>query len=146
MTNGYSLEIVKNKNYRTRDRYYETIMNINVHHFHISPMPLMPCIWTCVPTGGSLVCVKRCTNPSTPGPVCAYRIEAEKRWPPFCRRHLQMHFLCENFWISNKISFHIILLTMVQIMTWHRIDDKPLSELMIAQFTDAYMRHLASMS
>ena len=28
-------------------------------------------------------------------------------------------------------------------MAWHRIGDKPLPELMTAQLTDAYMRHLA---
>ena len=31
-------------------------------------------------------------------------------------------------------------------MAWRRPDDKPLSEPMMAQFTDAYMRHLALMS
>ena len=29
---------------------------------------------------------------------------------------------------------------MVQIMAWRRIDDKPLSETMQTQFTDAYMQ------
>ena len=29
----------------------------------------------------------------------------------------------------------------VQVMAWHRTGDKPLSEPMMAQFTDAYMRH-----
>ena len=29
----------------------------------------------------------------------------------------------------------------VQIMAWRRIGDKPLSELMLTRFTDAYMRH-----
>ena len=30
---------------------------------------------------------------------------------------------------------------LVQVMAWRRIGDKPLPELMMAQFTDAYMRH-----
>ena len=30
---------------------------------------------------------------------------------------------------------------LVQVMAWCRIDDKPLPELMMTQFTDAYMRH-----
>ena len=30
---------------------------------------------------------------------------------------------------------------LVQIMAWRRIGDKPLPETMMAQFTDAYMRH-----
>ena len=35
---------------------------------------------------------------------------------------------------------------LVQIMAWLRIGDKPLSEQMLTLFTNAYMRHLASMS
>ena len=31
--------------------------------------------------------------------------------------------------------------TLVQIMAWRRIGDKPLSEPMFTRFTDAYMRH-----
>ena len=30
---------------------------------------------------------------------------------------------------------------LVQVMAWRRIGDKPLSELMLTQFIDAYMRH-----
>ena len=30
---------------------------------------------------------------------------------------------------------------LVQAMAWHRTGDKPLPELMLTQFTDAYMRH-----
>ena len=36
--------------------------------------------------------------------------------------------------------------TLVQIMAWRRPGDKPLSEPMMTQFNDAYMRHSASMS
>ena len=35
---------------------------------------------------------------------------------------------------------------LVQIMAWHRAGDKPLSEPMMSQSNDAYMRHPASMS
>ena len=35
---------------------------------------------------------------------------------------------------------------LVQIMAWHQTGDKPLLEPMFACFTDAYMRHSASMS
>ena len=35
---------------------------------------------------------------------------------------------------------------LIQIMAWRQWGDKPLSEQKIAQFTDAYMRHLASMN
>ena len=30
------------------------------------------------------------------------------KWPPFSRRHFQMHFLNENVWISNKISLKFV--------------------------------------
>ena len=35
---------------------------------------------------------------------------------------------------------------LVQVMAWRRTGDKPLSELMLTQFTDAYMRHSGEMS
>ena len=34
---------------------------------------------------------------------------------------------------------------LVQIMVWHRTGDKPLTELMLTQFTDTYMWHLEDM-
>ena len=34
---------------------------------------------------------------------------------------------------------------LLQIMAWCRIGDKPLSETMLTQFTDAYMRHYGEM-
>ena len=36
--------------------------------------------------------------------------------------------------IDNKSAF-------VQVMAWRRKGDKPLPEVMFAEFTDAYMRH-----
>ena len=57
-------------------------------------------------------------------------------------------FLNENIWISNKISLKYIpwcltdnIPALVQIMAWRRPGTKPLSEPMLTQFTDAYMRH-----
>ena len=62
-------------------------------------------------------------------------------------------FLNENAWISLKISLKFVpkvridnIPALVQIMAWHRPGDKPLSEPMMAQFNEAYMRHSASMS
>ena len=59
----------------------------------------------------------------------------------------------ENIWISVKIALIFVpkgpiknIPALVQIMAWRRPGDKPLSEPMMAQFTDAYMRHSASMS
>ena len=63
------------------------------------------------------------------------RIEAEIKWPPFSRRHFQMHFLEWKVWISIKISVKFVpevrinnIPALVQIMAWHRTGDKPLSE------------------
>ena len=63
------------------------------------------------------------------------------------------NFMKENFWIPIKISLKFVpegpinnISALVQIMAWRRIGDKPLSEPMMTQFNDAYMRHSASMS
>ena len=62
-------------------------------------------------------------------------------------------FINENICISIKISMKIVpngpinnIPALVQIMAWRRPGDKPLSESMMAQFTDIYMCHSASMS
>ena len=65
-------------------------------------------------------------------------IKAETKWPPSTRRHFQMHFL-DNILISIKISMKFVrngqiknIPALVQIMTWRRPGDKPLSEPMMA--------------
>ena len=57
-------------------------------------------------------------------------------------------FLNENVRISIKISLKFVpkrpinnVPVLVQIKAWRRPGDKPLSEPMLTQFTDAYMRH-----
>ena len=57
-------------------------------------------------------------------------------------------FMNENVWISIKISLKFVHKgpinnnpALVQIMACRRVGDKPLSEPMLTQFTDAYMRH-----
>ena len=57
-------------------------------------------------------------------------------------------FLYENARISIRISLKFVpkgpidnKSALVQVMTWRRTGDKPLSEQMLTQFTDAYMRH-----
>ena len=56
-------------------------------------------------------------------------------------------FLNESSRILIKMSLKFVLSpvdnnpAMVQIMAWRRPGDKPLSEPMFTQFTDAYMRH-----
>ena len=60
-----------------------------------------------------------------------------------------------KIWISLNISLKFVpegqiknIPALVQIMAWRRLGDKPLSEPMTvdSKFTDAYMRHSASMS
>ena len=62
-------------------------------------------------------------------------------------------FLNENIWITIKISLKFVpkgpinnIPALVQVMAWCRPGDKPLSDPMMVKFTDAYMRHSASMS
>ena len=62
-------------------------------------------------------------------------------------------FLNENVRISNEISLKYVpwglidnMSALVQIMAWRRPGDKPLSEPMLTQFTDAYMQHYGDMS
>ena len=57
-------------------------------------------------------------------------------------------FVNENFCILIDISLKFVpkgqvssIPPLVQIMTWSRKGDKPLSEPMLTQFTDAYMQH-----
>ena len=57
-------------------------------------------------------------------------------------------FLNENFCIMIKISLKFALKgpidnnrALVQVMAWGQIDNKPLSELMLTRFTEAYMCH-----
>ena len=54
----------------------------------------------------------------------------------------------ETFCIMINISLKFVpngqinnIPALVQIMVWRQIGDKPLSEPMMAQFNDAYMRH-----
>ena len=72
------------------------------------------------------------------------------------RRHfadvLKYNFLNENVWIPIEISLKFVpkgpinnIPALVQIMAWRWTGDKSLSEPMMTQFDDAYMRHPASM-
>ena len=70
----------------------------------------------------------------------SYHIKADTKWPPFHRRHFQIHFLNENVIISARISLEFIpkgpinnIPVLVQIMAWCRPGDKPLSETMIVR-------------
>ena len=57
-------------------------------------------------------------------------------------------FMNEKVCILNRLSLKFVpkgliddIPTLVQIMAWRRWGDKPLSEPMLIQFTEAYMRH-----
>ena len=59
----------------------------------------------------------------------------------------------ENMWILVKIALMFVpkgpiknIPALVQVIAWRRPGNKPLSEPMMAQFTDAYVHHSASMS
>ena len=61
---------------------------------------------------------------------------------------LKCIFMNEKFYILIEISLQLVLkgqisnkAVLVQVIYWRRTDDKPLSEQMLIQFTDAYMRH-----
>ena len=77
-----------------------------------------------------------------------YLIFSWTKWPPFRRRHFQVHFCEWRVWIWIKIQLKFVprglinnIPALVQIMAWHRSGDKPLFEPMLTQFTDACMRH-----
>ena len=62
-------------------------------------------------------------------------------------------FLNEKYRISIRISLKFVPKgpidnkpALVQVMAWRRTGDKPLSEPMLTQFTDAYMGHWWEMS
>ena len=90
--------------------------------------------------------------------VMAYQITFNTLRPRLNGRHFpddifKCIFLNENVWISLQISLKFDpevqinnIPALVEIMAWRRPGDKPLSEAMVVSFTDAYMRHSASMS
>ena len=57
-------------------------------------------------------------------------------------------FMIEKLHIFIRISLNFVpkgpfdnKSALVQVMAWHQTGDKPLPEPMLAEFTDAYMRH-----
>ena len=76
-----------------------------------------------------------------------YHTKAEAKWPPISC------IFYENIWNSIKISLTFVPKipfankpALVQMMAWRLIGDNPLSEPMMTYYTDAWMRHSASMS
>ena len=74
-----------------------------------------------------------------------YLISPWTKWTPFRRRHFQMHFFNEKVWISIGISLNFVPKrpivnnpALFQIMAWHQIGDKPLSEPLLTWCTHSY--------
>ena len=81
------------------------------------------------------------------------KIEAGTKWPPFCRWHFKWFFFSENVLNLDEISLKFAPKVLIdnisslgQVMAWNCFVDKPLSGPMMAQLSDAYMRHLTSIS
>ena len=74
-------------------------------------------------------------------------IEVKTKWPPLWQTNIfKDNLLNRNIWISIKHSLKFVPMgpidnssSLVQVMAWRRTSDKPLSEPMMAQFSDAYM-------
>ena len=64
-----------------------------------------------------------------------YWISHQTKWPPFHRRHFQMHFKFVPKGPTDNES------ALVQVLARRRPGDKPLPEPMLARFSDTYMRH-----
>ena len=85
--------------------------------------------------------------------ICVNSLRPRQNRRHFTEDVFKCNFLNENVWIPIKISLKFVpkgpinnIPALVQIMAWRRTGDKPLSEPMMTQFNDAYMRHSASMS
>ena len=83
-------------------------------------------------------CTQQLQHIWDPNKVISLNIEAETKWPPFSRRHIQMHYLEWKCIILIKISLKFVpkgsinnIATLVQIMAWRRPGDNPLSEPMM---------------
>ena len=62
-------------------------------------------------------------------------------------------FAVEKFYIVILVSFKFVPMgsidnkwALIQVMAWRRTGDKPLSTLVLTQFTDIYRRHFGEMS
>ena len=77
----------------------------------------------------------------------------QQNGPQFADNNFKCIFFNEKVWILIKISVKFVgnspinnKPALVQIMAWRQTGDKPLSEAVMVQFTDAYLCHKASMS
>ena len=80
--------------------------------------------------------------------ISIYLIHAKTKWSPFGRQHFQFHLLV---WEVFDINFTEIVsmctinskLWLVEIIAWHQTGNKPLSEPIMALFTDGYIIYVS---
>ena len=84
--------------------------------------------------------------------LCFNTLRPRRNGRHFADNILKCIFVNKTFWILNKISLKYVpqglinnKAALVQIMDWRLTGNKPLFEPMLICFTDAYMRHSASM-
>ena len=107
----------------------------------------VPCaLWSVLPRGKL-----RSVMAATVGVVISLRLRQNRRH--FADDVFKCNFMNKIGWIPIEISLKFVpkgpinnIPALVQIMAWRRTGDKPLSEPMMTQLNDAYMRHSASMS
>ena len=94
----------------------------------------------------SLNSICRCNDDQVPTTKLTH--PPSTKWPPFTRRHFQMHFHEWKALYLIRISLKFVpngpinnIPALIQIMARRQSGDKPLSQSMLTQFTDAYMRH-----
>ena len=89
---------------------------------------------------------------SNPHPsLLRYWMEAETRWPPFCRWHFQKYIFwlrISLFWLKFKWNLYLrtqlITSQLIQVLGWSRTGHGALPEPMMTQLIDAYMCHQPS--
>ena len=78
-----------------------------------------------------------------------YHIHTQTKWLLLSKQHFQIKFSKMKFLnLLKYVPSGLIhnMSSLVQIMAWHWRGDKPLSDQIMTQFTNAYMHHQASMS
>ena len=84
-------------------------------------------------------------------PECVNSLRPRQNKRHFADDVFKCNFLKKDVWIPIEISLKFVpkgpiinIPALVQIMAWRRTGDEPLSETMMTQFNDAYMRYSCS--
>ena len=128
---------------KSRVRYVEKRKQFLYHYWRMPKISLTLRHWEEGPKDFSMYCSTSCV---------IITLRPRQNGLHFAGDILKCIFLNENVWISIKMSRRFVPKcpigsgpALVHIMAWRRTGDKPLSEPMMAKFTDAYMRQSASM-